>query len=413
MPQRVDPSRAHAAASDRETVLRAAPAASLEDLRLSKEEAFLLSRFDRPMRVREILPLAALPESHALGVLVNLVVKGALLLPGDAPAPVAPRVPPPPSPYRDFVFSPSELNEDVDLDRDERKRILYLFHRLDEVSCFQLLGVTPTASAAELHRAYLLRSKELHPDRHFRSRLGNFRPRLDAIFQAVRRAYEILSDDQKRQAYERENTARFTAEERAAIVAREVERIEDEKRLKNRRERLLRTRGFAHLTKARELVQEGDEALGRGDLAEAINTYQRAQTLDPRLAEAREKLTEARKVAVARHAQTAMDEAARMQEEGETGRALELLTSAVELDPQNARAHLALAVALLGDGRAEARRARVHAERAIELGDKSPGTRAVLGEALFKCGMKKDARRALREAAEAGDSRAQALLKKC
>lgn len=60
---------------------------------------------------------------------------------------------------------------------------------------YAALGVTPSASADEIKKAYRRKARELHPD-------TNPDPEAEAQFKEVARAYEVLSDPDKRQRYD-------------------------------------------------------------------------------------------------------------------------------------------------------------------------------------------------------------------
>lgn len=67
---------------------------------------------------------------------------------------------------------------------------------LYEKDFYKVLGVTPTASQAEIKSAYRLKAKDLHPDKN----QGN--TALEEKFKAVSEAYDILSDSKKRAEYD-------------------------------------------------------------------------------------------------------------------------------------------------------------------------------------------------------------------
>lgn len=67
---------------------------------------------------------------------------------------------------------------------------------------YETLGVTKNASAEEIKRAYRKLALQYHPDR-------NKTKEADAKFKEVTRAYEVLSDSQKKSAYDQYGHAAF------------------------------------------------------------------------------------------------------------------------------------------------------------------------------------------------------------
>lgn len=70
---------------------------------------------------------------------------------------------------------------------------------------YELLGVDPDASPADLKRAYRRRAREYHPDVNDDDRAGD-------QFKTVRRVYDVLSDPNERAAYDRLGHRTYVAE---------------------------------------------------------------------------------------------------------------------------------------------------------------------------------------------------------
>jgi DnaJ-class molecular chaperone len=72
----------------------------------------------------------------------------------------------------------------------------------DQKDYYSILGVSKTASTEEIKRAYRKLALQYHPDR-------NKSPDAAEKFKEVNKAYEVLSDPQKRQAYDQFGAAAF------------------------------------------------------------------------------------------------------------------------------------------------------------------------------------------------------------
>jgi curved DNA-binding protein CbpA len=120
------------------------------------------------------------------------------------------------------------LDEDVDLALDLRQQLLAADD--PEIDHYALLGVETAADKSAVKRAYFKLAARFHPDRHFRKKLGSFKPRLEAFFSRLTIAQETLTNDAARAEYDsylesRRHSRRIEA--LFAEAAREAERAEE------------------------------------------------------------------------------------------------------------------------------------------------------------------------------------------
>lgn len=155
------------------------------------EEYFVWTRFDGATTVRDLILMTGLPTPRAIEIVRRLRALGAILLPDERPEQVASRT---------SVEVVSALTEAIDLGADERERILAMHRRIATGDALAILGVGDATDKKAIKRAYFALSKEFHPDRFYGKRTGTFGARLDAIFEAVNKAYAELTDERARRA---------------------------------------------------------------------------------------------------------------------------------------------------------------------------------------------------------------------
>lgn len=76
---------------------------------------------------------------------------------------------------------------------------------------YAALGLSSAATLADIKKAYRQRAAQYHPDR-------NPAPEAAALFRAVQDAYDVLSDDTKRKAYD-DNRRRGLLDDPATAAA--------------------------------------------------------------------------------------------------------------------------------------------------------------------------------------------------
>jgi len=295
--------------------------------------------------------------------------------------------------YRDFVFNPADLAEDVDLDADRRKEILFTEARLPTCTHFDVLGLPWNAPAEAARAAYVERVKLFHPDRYPGKRLGSYRARLEKVFRRLTEARDVLVDEPRRKAY-----ARSTAPA-LELAAMEARRLEDEKRSGERRARLARQNPLlARAGRVADLMKRGREQLAAGQFAQAANDFLLVSSLDPSNREAAELAAECKRRTSTAKAQEFLEKAGSAEAMGQWGQALATYRAAVELDPTHLKACIlgTRAAVELGDGVS----AIQLAEQAIQAAPRNGAAHEAKGLALELLGRKADARKAYERAVE-------------
>ena len=180
---------------------------ALTNIKLSAEEGFVLSRIDGRTNIAQLVLLVPFDAEVTVVILKQLVKLGAIEIPGadiSVPLPsLTPQMPATPSAGESPgspTASPDTL-DGIDLTAEQARRIDEFYATLEGRDAFELLEVTRDADKKEIKRAYFKLSKEFHPDRFFQKNIGPYKERLSKIFQSIKNAFELLSDDARRNAY--------------------------------------------------------------------------------------------------------------------------------------------------------------------------------------------------------------------
>lgn len=113
------------------------------------------------------------------------------------------------------------IDPKLDLPVKEQRLVLSLHDQLEHLSAFDLLGIEPTHDVKAIRGAFLRASRHFHPDRYYGRDLGPFKARLSDLFKRAKRAHEALLDPARREPYVAELLARREAAEAAERAAAE------------------------------------------------------------------------------------------------------------------------------------------------------------------------------------------------
>ena len=172
-----------------------------------------------------------------------------------------------------------EENE-LELDEEVRRYIKDVSARLDTLTFYELLGVGPTADVKTIKRAYFRLATLVHPDRYFGKNIGNYRPKLDAVFHKIHKAYEILTSKERREDYDlylKEQAAEGAAPPPASKVPLDPRVAAKRKAAQE----LLQQHQAQARQKALRFVDDAKRAQAAGDLVAAATAYQSALTFSP------------------------------------------------------------------------------------------------------------------------------------
>jgi len=260
----------------------------------------------------------------------------------------------------------------------------------DRLTHYQLLGVGADADGRAVRRAYLEKSKRFHPDAWYRKETGQFGPLLSKWFQRLSAAYEVLSDEELRAGYEREHRTELSNTDRAALERRELSVAEEERRSKERRERMLRTKGFARIGAARKLYEEALECSLNGERTQAIFALKAARELDPNRKEIAAKLIELEREQARARATSALASGREREDKQRFAEAMTAYAAAFQNDPTSFAA--AMGAARCATQISDPRAATVWASRAVELNPEDASARWMLAKLFVSAGMKARAR---------------------
>ena len=176
-----------------------------------------------------------------------------------------------PADFSDFEFDSELLEQEVELEAPFKREVLFVHAQLEEVDHYQLLDVDRDAQRRSLRSAYFKMSKRYHPDRFYKKILGGYEAKIEAIFQRVTKAYQTLTNDRKRQEYDNSLDAGQTHDDTTRTNATPASRRSEPREAMKGDQK----RDMAY----KVLLRRSDEAIEEGRIAEAVDGYRKALSL--------------------------------------------------------------------------------------------------------------------------------------
>ena len=195
-----------------EKVPRLLQGVDIRKFKLDPMDGFLLTRINGKLTPKALSLETGLPDFSVARALEKLEKLGVIEI-CDPNAPTPPPPAPPSTERKSTVakfedglggakYDPKELDEDVDIAPDQKKRVLDFYYRLDDLDHYTLLGVNKETDKKGVKRAYFELASLFHPDRYFQKTLGSFKPKMEALFNRITEAHDTLVDVQKRAEYD-------------------------------------------------------------------------------------------------------------------------------------------------------------------------------------------------------------------
>ncbi|HEX8909026.1 MAG TPA: DnaJ domain-containing protein [Anaeromyxobacteraceae bacterium] len=106
-----------------------------------------------------------------------------------------------PPPRRDAPAAHAGRPAPTSADEELRRALEVVMPRARSTDLFERLGLRAGATRDQVKAAYFQIAKQLHPDRFASPAVADLAPQVKDLFAAVNEAYEVLSDDRRRDAY--------------------------------------------------------------------------------------------------------------------------------------------------------------------------------------------------------------------
>jgi tetratricopeptide (TPR) repeat protein len=359
----------HEALGDLDRVLILSKDALLrfQNIMLTPADGYVLSRVDGEMTAREVLQVTPFAPEEAEKSLYCLLCTGALeyggahVAPPPRPAPrprpeASPAAPPPRTdarPTQPTAVPPPTPGADEAARRGlsaRRREVLDKFAGLGSKNHFEVLEISPDASADKVKEAYFRLAKRYHPDSHHREAvLEDVKDKLETVFIRLGEAYDVLRNPRTRATYELGRKTRGTAvapavappvaapgpvfTDPAALSQRDTDALRKAEKLAEREQYwdVIQLLEGVVPRLAGKQKQRGRMALGRAYLK------------NPNWVKEGEELVRAVIAEDPRHAAAHLLLGQVYKERGLKARALSMLRKAVELEPDNEQANAELA----------------------------------------------------------------------
>jgi len=196
-------------------------------LELDPQEAFLLSRLEKPLSVSDLVQQLNVERLESLQTLCRLLAVGQIRRESGSAGRSETK-----SFGSELVERLSERiadsleKEPATLATDEHRELLRnLLGRMGDMTFFELLAVSPQSEVDEVHRAFMELGRMVHPMHADRLALAGGERALGLLLERATEAYFTLSDSERRAEYfEKVGPLEISEEDAATVEERQEER---------------------------------------------------------------------------------------------------------------------------------------------------------------------------------------------
>ena len=262
------------------------PGIELTAYNLEPLEGYLISRLDGVSSISVLAGVVAMPVAELNSRVERLVNEGLLYWKkSEAPKAAAPQ---------------------VQLEPEAQVRIKAAENLVRSCSLWEIFGVKPNSPQSELKQIYFAMSKIYHPDCYYGRELGEYKQRIEELFQQIKSGYETLCSEEASQEYALENPPPDSVGKAILLLSPDamravsnqpgrVEEGEKRRRLEARRREILSERkkkrgpqpNANNEKLARDIYERGLLSLRRGEVEDAAKHFKMAVTYAPNVDEYR------------------------------------------------------------------------------------------------------------------------------
>lgn len=160
-----------------------------QDIKLEEKEKDILYLIDGTRKVQDILFLSPLDNLQTMKILYALVNARIIET-------------------KEKALKREEIHEEVlrepeeELDTAFMEKVDDLYSKLPTIDHYHILGIKQDSTPEEIKKAYFIKTKEFHPDRHFSSVSDSLKNKLNALFAHLTLAYKTLYDPKMKMEYD-------------------------------------------------------------------------------------------------------------------------------------------------------------------------------------------------------------------